>query len=106
MKKCCKILLKIVKWFFIIVIAIVILFLTVRFIGQCINNRTPDYNINGGCDYLCNFELAQEYFDEIHAPRKQLYLMEDTRHLVTGKSEEFSRILHKIAETESKYSNE
>ena len=48
----------------------------------------------------------QEYFDQIHAPRKQLYLMEDTRHLVTGKSEEFSRILHEIAEIESKYSNE
>ena len=46
MKKCCKILLKIVKWFFIIVIAIVILFLTVRFIGQCINNQTPESGIN------------------------------------------------------------
>ena len=48
--------------------------------------QVPYYNINGGCDYLCNFELAQEYFDQIHAPRKQLYLMEDTRHLVTGKT--------------------
>jgi pimeloyl-ACP methyl ester carboxylesterase len=46
MKKCCKVLLKIVKWFFIIVIAVVILFLIVRFIGQRINNKTPEGGIN------------------------------------------------------------
>ena len=68
--------------------------------------QVPYYNINGGCDYQCSFKLAQEYFDQINAPRKQLYLMEDTSHLVMDKSEEFSRILHEIAETERQYSNE
>lgn len=67
--------------------------------------QVPYYNINGGCDYLCSFELAQEYFDQVNAPRKQLYLMEDTRHLVMGKSEELSRIVHEISEIEHKYSN-
>ena len=67
--------------------------------------QVPYYNINGGCDYQVSFELAQEYFDRISAPRKQLYLIEDTRHLVMDKSEEFSRILHEIAETERRYAN-
>ena len=65
--------------------------------------QVPYYNINGACDYQCSFELAQAYFDEITAPRKQLYLMEDTRHLVMDKTEEFSGILHEIAETERQY---
>lgn len=66
----------------------------------------PYYNINGGCDYQVSFEVAQEYFDEVNAPRKKLYLMEDTRHLVIGKTEQFSEILHEIEKTERQYSNE
>ena len=46
MKKIFKILFKIVKWIFIIIISIIVLFFIVRFIGQKINNRTPEGGIN------------------------------------------------------------
>lgn len=60
--------------------------------------EVPFYNINGGCDYQTNFQLAQAYFDEVDAPYKRLFVMEDTTHgLLESKSEEFSGILHEIA---------
>ena len=63
--------------------------------------QIPYYNINGGADYMVNFQLAQEYFDTVNAPRKKLYLMENTRHgLLLTKTEEFSAILHEIAAAE------
>ena len=86
-----------------------------RFMGGAFNEfslvgrtdyEVPYYNINGGCDYQVSFEVAQEYFDEVNAPHKKLYLMEDTRHMVTFKSEQFSEILHEITKTERQYSNE
>lgn len=46
MKRFLKIILKIVKWIVIIIISFIILFLIVRFIGQKINNRTPEGGIN------------------------------------------------------------
>ncbi len=59
--------------------------------------EVPYYNINGDCDYQTNYKLAQEYFDEIDAPHKKLYIMKDTTHgLLESKSEAFSSILHKI----------
>ena len=67
----------------------------------------PYYNINGDCDYQTNYKLAQEYFDEIDAPHKKLYIMKETTHgLLESKSEAFSDILHEIAkeqETTLKY---
>ena len=61
----------------------------------------PFYNINGEKDYMVNAELAQEYFDTVEAPRKKLFLMEDTRHgLLLTKTEMFSEILHEIAAAE------
>lgn len=55
--------------------------------------QVPYYNINGDCDYQTNYKLAQKYFDEIHAPYKKLYIMEDTTHgLLESKSEAFSEI--------------
>ena len=63
--------------------------------------KMPYYNINGGADYTVNFELAQEYFDTVNAPRKKLYLMPDTRHgLLLAKTEDFSQIMHEIAAAE------
>lgn len=60
--------------------------------------EVPYYNINGDCDYQTNYVQAQEYFDEIDAPYKRLYMMEDTTHgLLESKSEAFSEILHEIA---------
>ncbi len=58
----------------------------------------PYYNINGDKDYQTNFELAGEYFEHVKAPKKKLYLMEDTSHgLLISKSSEFSKIIHEIA---------
>ena len=63
--------------------------------------KVPFYNINGDRDYQTNFSLAQKYFDEINAPYKQMFIMKDTTHgLLESKSEEFSDILHKIAQAE------
>lgn len=60
--------------------------------------EVPYYNINGDDDYQTNYELAQAYFDEVNAPYKKLYIMENTTHgLLESKSEEFSKILHEIA---------
>ena len=60
--------------------------------------EVPYFNINGDRDYQTNFNLAQEYFDEINAPYKQMFIMKDTTHgLLISKSEEFSEILHEIA---------
>lgn len=64
----------------------------------------PYYNINGERDYQTNYKLAQDYFDEIGAPYKKMYLMENTTHgLLESKSEEFSDILHEIATEQIKY---
>lgn len=63
--------------------------------------QIPYYNINGDKDYQTNYILAQEYFDEVIAPYKKMYIMKDTTHgLMESKSEEFSEILHEIAEIE------
>ena len=63
--------------------------------------KVPFYNINGDRDYQTNFSLAQKYFDEVNAPYKQMFIMKDTTHgLLESKSEEFSDILHKIAQAE------
>lgn len=63
--------------------------------------EVPYYNINGNRDYQTNYKLAQEYFDEIDAPYKELYIMEDTTHgLLESKSQEFSNILHEIIKTQ------
>lgn len=61
--------------------------------------EVPYYNINGNRDYQTNYLLAQEYFEEVTAPDKALYIMEDTTHgLLESKSGAFSDILHEIAE--------
>jgi len=63
--------------------------------------EVPFYNINGDRDYQTNYKLAQEYFDAVSAPRKQLFMMENMTHgLLISDSEGFSRILHQIAEAE------
>lgn len=66
------------------------------------NYKVPYYNINGDKDYQTNYKLAQKYFDSVQAPYKEMFIMEDTTHgLLESKSEDFSVILHKIAEIES-----
>ena len=63
--------------------------------------EVPYYNINGDRDYQTNYKLAQEYFDSVSAPYKELYIMEDTTHgLLESKSEAFSEIVHAIADNE------
>ena len=62
----------------------------------------PFYNINGDKDYQTNYQLAQEYFEEVNAPYKQMFLMENMTHgLLESDSEGFSAIIHQIAKTES-----
>lgn len=67
--------------------------------------EVPYFNINGDRDYQTNFKLAQAYFDEVNAPYKQMFIMEDTTHgLLESKSEKFSEILHEIAAIEKERS--
>ncbi len=61
--------------------------------------QMPYYNINGDRDYQTNYMLAQAYFDEVTAPDKKLYLMENMTHgLLESRSEDFSKIIHEIAQ--------
>ena len=65
--------------------------------------QVPFYNINGDKDYQTNYKLAQEYFEEVNAPYKQMFIMEDMTHgLLESDSEGFSEIVHQIAEIERK----
>ena len=58
----------------------------------------PYYNINGDIDYQTNYSLACEYFEQVNAPRKQMFVMKDATHgLLESRSEEFSGYLHQIA---------
>lgn len=66
-----------------------------------VNYQVPFYNINGDKDYQTNYKLAQEYFEEVNAPYKQMYYMKNMTHgLLESDSEGFSAIVHQIAETE------
>lgn len=63
--------------------------------------QIPFYNINGDKDYQTNYLLAQEYFEQVNAPYKQLYCMKNMTHgLLESDSEGFSKIIHQIAEKE------
>ena len=64
--------------------------------------QVPFYNINGDKDYQTNYKLAQEYFEQVNAPQKQMFLMENMTHgLLESDSEGFSEIVHQIAKTEN-----
>lgn len=80
-------------------------FASEEFASFSLNGKTdyqvPFYNINGDKDYQTNYKLAQKYFEQISAPYKQMYLMENMTHgLLESDSERFSEIIHQIAETE------
>lgn len=61
--------------------------------------QVPYYNINGDMDYQTNYWLACEYFEKVNAPEKEMFVMKDATHgLLESRSEEFSELLHKIAE--------
>lgn len=63
------------------------------------NYKVPYININGSDDYQTNYMLAEEYYNNVVAPSKRLYIMEDTTHgLLESKSKLFSEYVHKIAE--------
>lgn len=63
--------------------------------------HVPFYNINGDKDYQTNYKLAAEYFEQVNAPYKQLFIMKDMTHgLLESDSEGFSEIVHEIAEIE------
>ena len=75
-------------------------FASFSLIGR-INYEMPFYNINGNKDYQTNYKLAQKYFEEVNAPYKQMFIMENMTHgLLESDSEGFSKIVHQIAKTE------
>ena len=58
----------------------------------------PFYNINGDMDYQTSFELACEYFSQVQAPEKRLFVLKNATHgLLESRSDEFSAFLHEIA---------
>ena len=58
----------------------------------------PFYNIDGDMDYQTNFELACEYFSRVTAPEKELLVLKNATHgLLESRSDEFSALLHRIA---------
>ena len=64
--------------------------------------KVPYFNINGDKDYQTNNKLAKEYFDEVDAPYKQLFMMENMTHgLLESDSEGFSEVIHQIHEIET-----
>ena len=66
-----------------------------------VDYQVPFYNINGDRDYQTNYKLAQEYFEEVNAPYKQIFIMENMTHgLLESDSDGFSEIVHQIAKTE------
>lgn len=57
----------------------------------------PYIIIIGDMDYQVNYKLAEEYYNKIKAPQKDLYIMKNTSHgLMVSKSNEFSDLLHLI----------
>lgn len=63
--------------------------------------KVPYYNINGDRDYQTNYRLAQDYFEQVSAPRKRMFIMQNMTHgLLESRSKEFSQIVHQIAEAE------
>ena len=59
----------------------------------------PFYNINGDQDYQTNYSLACEYFEQVNAPKKQMFVMKDATHgLLESRSAEFSGYLHQLAD--------
>lgn len=61
--------------------------------------KVPYYNINGDMDYQTNYQLACEYFEQVNAPEKEMFVMKDATHgLLESRSEEFSQLVHKIAQ--------
>ena len=67
-------------------------------LGRC-DYAVPYFNINGDIDYQTNYSLACEYFEQVSAPKKQMFVMKDATHgLLESRSEEFSGFLHQIWE--------
>ncbi len=61
----------------------------------------PYYNINGNKDYQTNYKLAEAYFNDVIAPYKKLFIMNNMTHgLLESDSEGFSKIIHEIREIE------
>ena len=71
-------------------------FLDMSLLGRY-DYTVPYYNINGDSDYQTNYSLACEYFEQVSAPRKQMFVMKNATHgLLESRSEEFSDYLHQI----------
>ena len=40
--------------------------------------QVQNVNIIGDMDYQVNYKLAEEYYNKINAPKRELYIMKDT----------------------------
>lgn len=59
----------------------------------------PFFNVNGDKDFQANYLLANEYFKNVQAPRKNMFLMKNMTHgLLESNSEEFESIIREIYE--------
>ncbi|MCQ2979453.1 MAG: alpha/beta hydrolase [Clostridia bacterium] len=65
------------------------------------NYEVGYYNINGTRDYQVNHDLAEEYFNEVTAPSKKLYMVNSTHYTLFAKPDDFSTYVHEIAEIEN-----
>jgi len=48
---------------------------------QVIEFRLPVYFFSGIYDYTCNYELAKDYLEKLHAPVKGFYIFEHSAHI-------------------------
>jgi len=56
----------------------------------------PVYFFHGSYDYTCNYTLARDYFDKLHAPLKGFYTFEQSAHSpLFEEPEKMQQILHK-----------
>lgn len=69
------------------------------FVGFC---GGPQIKFPGGLICGADSTVYNKYFDEISAPYKKLYMMENITHgLLESKSEAFSEILHEIVKEQN-----
>lgn len=61
--------------------------------------QVPMYFVTGSMDYVCNGELAEEFMNEISAPKKELVYMEGCSHSTHyDRPAEFAQIINRLLE--------
>lgn len=69
----------------------------INFLHTITQFAIPVYFIQGKFDYNCPTELVEKYYDKIHAPKKQLFIFEQSAHHPNfTEAAKFTAILHTI----------